>query len=284
MDTQFTLPDTGAPGISATSDGGPVNPPYSLCIYTLGRFTLVRDGETVHYARKSPARPLLLLKALIAAGGRQVGAANLASNMWPDKEGDLAQRAFETTLHRLRKYLGNDRYLIMEDGRLTLNSERVWVDVWECERQLTRLRGLLSRHIDADMANEISHCADRIMRIYQGHFLARDQSTCWSVSLEERLRNRFVHGMLALGSFWEQQGLPANAVFCYQKGIEVDDLIETFYQRLMLCLDQCGRQPEAIACYHQCRHVLGVALGLQPTGETRQIYETILSHYTPLAG
>jgi len=284
MDTQFTLPVTGAPGVETTSGGGPVNPRYSLRVYTLGRFTLMRDGETVHYTRKSPARPLLLLKALIAAGGRQVGAANLASTMWPDKEGDLAQQAFDTTLHRLRKYLGNDRYLILEDGRLTLNSEQVWVDVWECERQLTRLRGLLSRHSGADTANEISHCADRIMRVYQGHFLAREQSTCWSVSMEERLRNRFVYAMLAMGSYWEQQGLPAHAVLCYQKGIEVDDLIETFYQRLMLCLARTGRQPEAIASYRQCKHVLAVVLGLQPTEETQQIYRSILTHYQLRAG
>ena len=167
----------------------------------------------------------------------------------------------------------------MDDGRLTLNSDRVWVDVWECERLLTKLRGLLARQVDAGSVTEINTCANRIMRIYQDHFLAREQSSCWSVSLEERLRSRFVHAMLALGSFWEQQGLPAKAVVCYQRGIEVDGLIETFYQHLMRCLDNTGRQPEAIACYRQCKQVLGVALGLQPTDKTQQIYQAILTHY-----
>ena len=82
----------------------------------------------------------------------------------------------------------------------------------------------------------------------------------------------------------EGQGLPVRAVVCYRRGIEVDDLIETFYQRLMLCLDQSGRQPEALACYRQCEHVLGIALGLQPTEKTRQIYQSILSQYSQLAG
>jgi two-component SAPR family response regulator len=239
----------------------------------------VRDGQPVRFARKSPAKPLLLLKGLIATGGRQVGTSRLASIIWPDKEGDLAQRTFETTLHRLRKYLGDDRYLIMEDGRLTLNSERVWVDVWECERQFTKMRGLLAHYMDADKVNEVSVCADHIMRIYQGHFLSREQTTCWSVSLEERLRSRFVHSMLAMGRFWEQQGLPAKAVVCYQRGIDVDDLIETFYQRLMLCLHRTGRQPEAMACYRKCEHVLDVVLGLQPTEETQKIYHSVLSQH-----
>jgi len=281
---QYTLPAMSVPGSSQAPGGESVQSSEGLRIYTLGRFTLVRDGQPLRYARKSPAKPLQLLKALIASGGRQVGAVNLASILWPDKEGDQAQRTFDTTLHRLRKYLGDDTYLLMEDGRLTLNSERVWVDAWECERQMTKLRGLLSHHINPDVTVDISLCADSLIRYYQGHFLSREQSHCWSVSLEERLRNRFIHAMLALGNFWEQQGLPTKAIVCYQKGIEVDDLVETFYQRLILCLDRVGRQPEAIASYRQCVHVLRVVLGLQPTEETQAIYHSVLTHYRQQAG
>ena len=136
---QYTLPFMSVTDSYQVPGDESVQPSEGLRVYTLGRFTLVRDGQPLRYARKSPARPLQLLKALIASGGRQIGAANLASIVWPDKEGDQAQRTFETTLHRLRKHLGDDSCLRMEDGRLTLNSDRVWVDVWECERQMTKL-------------------------------------------------------------------------------------------------------------------------------------------------
>ena len=264
-----TSPVTGAP-----DSDEPAVSQYALRVYTLGRFTIVNNGQPMRYGRKSPARPLQLLKALIATGGRQVGASHLAAILWPDKDGDLALKTFETTLHRLRKYLGDKRYLLMDDGGLTLNNELVWVDVWDCERQMTNLRGLLSHQPNADTTAAISTCADRMMRYYQGHFLSREQTTSWSVSMEERLRNRFVHCMLALGSFWEQQGLPEKAVACYQKGIEVDDLVETFYQRLMVCLDRMGRQAEAMASYRQCKHLLSVILGLEPSDETQRIYRS----------
>ena len=284
METQYTFPATGEPDSLPVSGPEAGSPDHELRVYTLGRFTLVRDGQPLCYARKSPARPLQLLKALIALGGRQIGAVNLASTLWPDKEGDQAMRAFDTTLHRLRKYLGNDAYLLMEDGRLTLNSALVWVDAWECERQLTRLRGLISHRVNTDTIDEIGARAGRLMRYYQGHFLAREQSTCWSVSMEERLRSRFVHGMLALGHFWEQQGMYTQAIACYQKGIEVDNVIETFYQRLMLCLDRTGKLAEAMACYRQCAQILGIVLGLQPTEETRRIHDAVLSRYRQQAG
>lgn len=264
------------------ADGSPVSHrarmAYGLQVYMLGRFTIVGEGRPLRNGRKSPGKPLQLLKALIATGGRQVETARLAALIWPDKEGDLAQRALESALHRLRKHLGNDRYLLLENGRLTLNSDLVWVDVREFERQLATLRGLLLQPAHPATVNRISAIGDRLMCVYQGHFLSREQTTSWSVSLEEHLRSRFVHGMLALGRFWEERGLPARAILCYQKGIVVDDLIEIFYQRLMTCFDSIGQQSEAIACYRQCRHVLSAVLGLQPTEETQHIYHTIISH------
>jgi len=277
MEQQYSLPDMGAPAeeVAAESSRRP------LRIYTLGRFTLVSDGVPLRYSRKAPSKPLLLLKALIAAGGRQVAGSSLAAMLWPDNDGDRAQQTFETTLHRLRKYLGDDRYLIMEDSRVTLNSDLVWVDVWCFERSVSALRRQL-QHTAATQSMEcvVGH-AENMLRTYQGHFLSRDETSCWSVSLQERLRSKYLHCILELGSFWEQHGLWNKAIFCYQKGIEVDDLIETFYQRLMVCFRETGRCPEAIAAYHQCQRILSIVLALEPAAETRSIYQTLLEqqHY-----
>jgi LuxR family maltose regulon positive regulatory protein len=284
MAKQYTLPGIELVAASHAAREAFGAQQAGLRIYTLGRFSLVRNGEPLRYTRKAPGKPLALLKALIALGGRQVGAVHLASILWPDKEGDLAQQAFETTLHRLRKQLGDDGYLLLEGGHLSLNSERVWVDVWEFERNLTLLRAAISLDNACGCHADVHLQAERVMRLYQGHFLGHDDATCWSVSLQERLRNKYIHCMMALGGFWEQHGLPGRAILCYQKGIEVDDLIETFYQRLMICLDLTGRQPEAIATFRQCRHILSVVLGLAPMKQTRDIYENILSHYQQLAG
>lgn len=263
--------------VLATGCPAPLQKP--LLIYTLGRFSLVRDGKPIQCSRKSPSRPLHLLKALIASGGRQVGALNLASILWPDQDGDRARQAFETTLHRLRKYLGDDRFLLLQDGCLSLNSELVWVDAWEFERGVSGLHSAIQLPVDRKHYPALHHCAERVTRLYQGHFLARDDTACWSVSMQERLRSKFIHCLIELGRFWEQHGMPAMAIHCYQKGIAVDDLVECFYQRLMVCFEQAGRLPEALAAYRQCRHVLSVVLGLAPTAETQSIYRSILVRY-----
>lgn len=286
MDQYYSLLDRGAPSLAKDVSSEPRN--WPLRVYTLGRFALVSDGVQLRYSRKSPSKPpgkpLQLLKALIAAGGRQVAGSSLATMLWPDNDGDRAQQAFETTLHRLRKFLGDDRYLIMDDGRMTLNSKLVWVDVWCFERSVSALRRQLQHSSGTQSLESVVRHADDMLRAYQGHFLSRDETTCWSVSLQERLRSKYLHCIIELGSFWEQHGLWDKAISCYQKGIEVDDLIETFYQRLMVCFRETGRRPEAIAAYRQCQRILSVVLALEPAVETRSIYQAILEQQHHKAG
>jgi len=250
-----------------------------LRIYTLGRFSVVRDGQPLRFSRKAPQKPLLLLKALIAAGGRQVGSAHLASLVWPDSEGDLAQRSLDTALHRLRKLSGDDRILLMENGQVTLNSALCQVDVWEFEKGIRQIQKLVSQPFSSRDLAAVDVHAREVLSIYQGHFLFREEVTSWSVSIKERLRNKYIHCLVELGRYWEKHAQWNKAIMCYQKGIEVDDLVETFYQRLMLCLDKTGRKPEALAVYRHGRHVISVVLGLQPTEETQAIYESIQSDY-----
>jgi len=265
---------------------GAVTPrPWPLRIYTLGRFSVVRNDTPLRSARKSPGKPLLLLKALIASGGRQISAGSLCSILWPEQDGDRAQQAFETTLHRLRKFLQDDGFLLLEDGHLSLNNARVWVDIWDFERNLGVLRNALAHPDARDCPAIVDATGGHVMALYQGHFLMRDDPpSCWMISLQERLRNKFVHTLLQTGDYWERRGLPEKAIDCYRKGIEVDDLIETFYQHLITCYGRTGREPEAIAAYRQCRHLLSVVLGLQPTAETQARYQKILSHYHRRAG
>jgi DNA-binding SARP family transcriptional activator len=111
--------------------------------------------------------------------------------------------------------------------------------------------------------------------LYQDHFLASEEATAWSVSIRERLRSKFIYSLLDIGGYWETNGFWDKAIQCYQKGLEVDDLVEVFYQRLMLCSLQTHRISEGMAVYRRCRQILSVVLGLQPEPETELIYRSL---------
>jgi two-component SAPR family response regulator len=245
---------------------------WPIRIFTLGRFSLLNRGEPLDYGRKVARRPLVFLKALIALGGRDISSSSIASALWPDADGDNAQRSFDTTLYRLRKMLGDDRILVLRDGKVSLDSGYCWVDVWSLDRLLGHMQRIRSRDATGRNAYQLEHMMERVLGLYQDHFLAREDATSWSVSLRERLRSKFIHNLLDLGRYWEMHGFWDKAIQCYQKGLEVDDLIEVFYQRLMRCNLETRRISEGMAVYRRCRQILSVVLGLQPEPETEALY------------
>jgi DNA-binding SARP family transcriptional activator len=245
---------------------------WPVRIFTLGRFNLLYQGLPLDFGRKVPHRPLIFLKTLIALGGRDISSSSIASALWPEADGDNAQRSFDTTLYRLRKMLADDRILVLKDGKVSLDPQYCWVDIWSFERLLGNMQRIRSRDTTGKDAYQLDQLIQRIMSLYQDHFLAREEATAWSVSTRERLRSKFIYGLLDIGRYWEIHGFWDKAIQCYQKGLEVDDLIEVFYQRLMLCTLQTRQISEGMAAYRRCRQILSIVLGLQPTPETESIY------------
>ncbi len=241
-------------------------------IYSLGRLSLLLNDKPAEFGRKAPRKPLELLKAIIALGGRDVSTVSLASALWPDVEGDAAQRSLDITLHRLRKILADERALVLKDGKVSLDAAVCWVDVWEFERSLGMLQRLGRADHTGRQALVLQQLVDRVLGLYQDHFLGTDEVNSWSVSLRERMRSKFIHALLDIGRYWEKHGFWDKAIQCYQKGIAVDDLIEVFYQRLMACCLETGRFSEGMSSYRQCRQILSVVLGLRPEPETEVLY------------
>jgi DNA-binding SARP family transcriptional activator len=247
---------------------------YPLHVYTLGRFSVSRGIEPIRFARKAQHRPLELLKVLVALGGREVATDQLAMALWPESEGDEAYNAFEITLHRLRKLVGVDKALALSNGLLTLDNQLCWVDVWAFE-QITGQAETLLNSPQPD-PNELAILSSRVLALYHGHFLGRETPEPWSISLRERLRSKFLRHLLDVARHWERIGRHETAIQCYLKGLEVDDLAEVFYQRLMVCYHQLGRRSEALAIYRRCRTTLSLILSITPSAATEAIRRRLI--------
>ena len=246
-----------------------------VSVFTLGRFSLLLNGKPAEFGRKVPRRPLELLKTIIALGGREISTANLMAALWPDVDGDTAQRSFDTTLHRLRKILGDSRVLTLKEGKVSLDGRYCWVDVWSFERLLGQSQRLLVSDTTGRQVFSVERLTENLMGLYQDHFLAKDELTSWSVSMHERLRSKFIHHLLEVGRYLEKHGYWEQALHCYRKGIDVDDLVEVFYQRQMVCCLATYRLSEGLSVYRRCCQVLSIALGLQPEPETESLHDSL---------
>ena len=108
-----------------------------------------------------------------------------------------------------------------------------------------------------------------------GPFLGTEEAT-WAISSRERLHAAFVQGTCALARECEDREHWARACELYRRAIELDDLAEELYQRLMICQQRLGQRGEALSTYQRCKRSLARHLGVRPGSKTRELYERML--------
>ena len=170
------------------------------------------------------------------------------------------------------KLLGRDDAILLVDGKLTLNVKIVWVDVWALERRLDEAEAAIA---DANAGHVYAEIADTIFALYRGHFLEGEGEAVWMLGMRQRLRGKFLRNLLALGQHLEGQGEAERAARLYERGLELDNLSEELYRRLMLTYQKLGQSAAALEVYRRCRHLLSVVLGVKPSADTESVYRSL---------
>ncbi|MDR3553981.1 MAG: BTAD domain-containing putative transcriptional regulator [Syntrophobacteraceae bacterium] len=253
--------------------------PWAIKIYTLGRFEIERDGKVLQFSRKVQKKLLQMLKVLISKGGSGVQVELLCDCLWPDAPGDAAYSSFTTALSRLRRLMGIEKAITLQEGKVSLDPRYCWVDALAFER----LRALLDEAIKEENAtfhaqsSKVFRLAENAIALYQGHFLATDAEEFWSISYRERLRARFSRLVSRIGDQLEKAGQWEKAIEIYQKGLDIDDISEEFYQHLMVCYCELDLNANAMEVYRRCKKLLAAKLGIGPSPKTEAIYRKITS-------
>jgi len=196
-------------------------------VFTLGRFDVEVNDAPLRFGRKAQRRPLDLLKLLVAYGGEGVCAEQIAEDLWPDSEGDVALAALRTTLSRLRKLIGAEAVL-GNGGSLTLNPQVCWIDALALNQLLTDSS---DRRQEQSVEQAQSALVEALM-LYRGRFLPGDCSLPPLLSARTRLHRIVLRHLAELGQFWESTGQTAMAMELYRRGLEIDDAAENFAQKL----------------------------------------------------
>ena len=234
-------------------------------VHVLGRFRLTK-GETPIAIPPRLRKPRDLLQALIAFGGTEVNAGVLIDALWPDSEGDAAYHALESALYRLRQLLGARDAVRMEGGKISLNRDLLWVDMWEFEEEL-------QRPLDPE-ANR-SERIGRLRRLYQGHLLQHETEKSWVLKARQDLRDRLLRAIRDAARACEHARRWEDAANLYRSGLELDSLNEGLYRGLMLCHHELGDHSEALQAYRRCRELLTRFLGIPPNAKTQALYHSV---------
>jgi LuxR family maltose regulon positive regulatory protein len=239
-------------------------------VHVLGRFRLLAEGAPITLPPRL-RKPQELLQALIAFGGTEVSAGALIDALWPDSEGDAAYHALESALYRLRQLLGARDAVRMEGGKVSLNRDRLRVDLWEFEEELQR-----SHDPESNGMERIG----RLRLLYQGHFLQHETEKPWVLKARQELRDRLLRAIRDAARECERARRWEDAANLYRSGIELDSLNEGLYRGLMLCHKELGDHSEALHAYRRCRELLTRFLGIPPNAKTQALYHSVREHAT----
>jgi hypothetical protein len=188
--------------VPAPRDAGP-EWPWPVRIRALGRLEIELDGGRASSPGRT--RPLALLSALVAFGGRAVPDGDLADALWPDAEADDAHHALEVTLARLRGLLGHE-VVQLRAGTLSLSNAACWVDALDLHETLRTQLAALEQRRSVDSA-ALRAGAARVTALYRGPLLEGDGEP-WAVAARDRLRARLRRWLDALAGLY---GDPAGA-------------------------------------------------------------------------
>lgn len=278
IETEFVRMLIERNSLDAPADAAP-EWPFRLRIRALGGFELTRDGLPMRFTGKAQQRPLDLLKLLVALGGSDVDTQRLMAALWPDADGDAAKASFDTTLFRLRKLLDIDRALVLSAGKLSLVRAVAWTDVGAFKAVHDAAEDASQQGRPVESA---AHVARRLLDAYPGPLLGAEEHA-WIAKPRDALRARFVRTLSRLGEHLERQGNFATAIDVYRRGLEADNLAESFYRGLMRSLASTGNQAEALNAFRRCRELLSIVLSVKPSPETDLLSREIAAGAFPRA-
>jgi DNA-binding SARP family transcriptional activator len=228
-----------------------------IAIYTLGRFEVALEGIALRFVFKVPRKPLSLLKALLCGGKQGVSQSVLCDTIWPDLEPWAAARALHITAFRLRGLLGSKSAVLVQEGRVALDADQVWVDAWAFENALSTAK---------DPTETLW-----ALRFYRGIFLV-DAEHPLALEARDRLSCKFIRTVSQLGASYERIGDTRSAIDLYLMALDADGRYEELHQGLMRCLATEGQPSAVAAAYHRCRAALQRYFGTEPSELTEQIY------------
>jgi predicted ATPase/DNA-binding SARP family transcriptional activator len=243
----------------------------SFKIYLLGQFKLLAHDLPIEL----PSRPAQsLLAYLVLNAGVSHRREKLATLLWPEATESNARSYLRQALWRLRKSLESssldwENYLKISDISVTFDeSAEYWLDA-----------GFLLNTVDVRPVEELIAG----IRLYQGELLPGFYDE-WVIVERDSLQAAYHQQMGRLLECLLQSGQWDEALIYGEQWIRLGYSPEPAFRGLMRGYAGLGDQGMVNATYQRCVVALDRELGLEPSPETKQLREQLISQEKPGIG
>jgi len=230
-----------------------------LEIKTFGGLSLELDGKRISPIGSHKAEAIAVF---LAVEGDRHPRSVIAAKLWPDCNTSNSQTALRVTLSLLRKSL--QQYVLIDRETIGMNPEAaIWLDAVELERHLEEGR------------------AAEALGLYRGDFLegfhVRGSLPFedWCVWQQERYHRLVIDALHKAITCAAAAGDYQNGKDLALKLLELDPLDEVGHRQQMQLLALDGQRNAALLQYEALRTILRSELDVEPSEESRRLYEQI---------
>jgi len=255
-----------------------------LKLNVLGPLQIALANTPIAKLESDKTRALLVYLAVESARAHRRAA--LIGLLWSEAPEETARHNLRQALFNLRRALGdhtaNPPLLFITRDEIQFNpASDHSLDLAEFDTRLTACE----RHAHVNIET-CALCAARMQQavdLYRGKFLQEffleDSAEFeeWALARREATHQRALDALTHLANYYEQHGDLAATRRCALRQLELDPWREHAHRQMMRVLVTEGERNAALAQYETCRRVLAQELGVEPSEETRELYEKIKS-------
>jgi len=249
----------------------------TLHIRLLGDFNLLYSGQQVTSLNTTRLRSLLAYLVLHRDVPQQ--RQHLAFLFWPDATEAQARNNLRQLLHQLRQALPAVEHFLSADTHMVH-----WHPVTPFHLDVAAFEQALTLADAATQQNDqhaLQVALEQADSLYRGELLPGCYDE-WILPERDRLRQRHLQVLEHLLRLFEAQGDNVTAIRYAQRLIGLDPLSEDLSRRLMRLFALNNDRASALHVYHTCVTTLQRELGVDPDPATREAYERLMQHETPV--
>ena len=252
-----------------------------LChVRLFGGLELTIGGRAVRERDWKKRKARLLFAMLAIRRGQDVARDQLFEYLWPEMDADRAKNNLYVVWSTMKAALVGEAdkgapcpYIETAGGVCRTVRDAVRTDVDDFESELVAAREAEKAGKPSEALRAYEHIAD----LYRGDLLPGDVYDDWFATLRDHYRSSFVDAMLRATELLVKADDPGNALVFTRRAIQCDPFREDLYQAALRCQIAAGQRSSAIDTYFQCRDNLSEELGLDPSTDTRALYDQILA-------
>jgi predicted ATPase/DNA-binding SARP family transcriptional activator len=268
----MSMPDAVALVLDAGPEVVTPRPPPvpALTLRTLGPLRIWKSGEPLDREAWASAKPRELLVFLTChPDGRTREQVGLA--FWPDASAEQVRNNFHVTLHRLRKTLGDPRWVTHAGGVYALDPAlTIELDATTFERDAAAGVARLERNGDPAPL-------EAALALYQGDFLEHEPVSDWHLTFRDRLRVTYLSALTALAEHDMRRERWVRAADTWRTLIAREPLDERAYRGLMTCHARQGERSQVRQLFRRLEQMLERELEAKPAPETARLYHDLVT-------